>query len=168
MKQVIFGGSPTTLLGEEIKVGDLAPDFIAVSQDFSPFKFYESTGSQIKIISVAPSLDTGICSLQTIRFNEEVSKMQDAVALVAITVDLPFAQKRFCGAEGIDNRLVVSDYQKHEFGLSYGFLMENLMLLARGVVVVDGNNKVRYVEVVENVGTHPNYDAALEAVRALL
>lgn len=168
MKNVTFAGNPINLLGEEIKNGSKASNFTAVKQDLTPFDFLKETEGKIKIISVAPSIDTGVCSLQTIRFNEEANKLKDHVDIVTITVDLPFAQKRYCAAEGIDNIHVVSDYQTHDFAKKYGFLIEGLMLLSRGIVVVGKDGEVKYVEYVSEVTDHPDYDKALDAVRALI
>lgn len=162
---ITMGGNPIKLLGNEIKVGDQAPDFRAVKRDLSEFNFSE-INTPIKIISVVPSIDTSICEFQTIRFNEEATKRPD-VTILTISVDLPFAQKRFCAANGIENAIVVSDYQTLDFGEKYGFAIEGLRLLARGIVVVDGENKVRYVEYVKEVGSHPDYDKALEFVETL-
>lgn len=165
---VTMGGNPVTLRGAAIEPGMKAPDFTAVRQDLSPFAFYQETEGKIKIISVAPSIDTGICALQTIRFNQEAALLKADVDIVTVTVDLPFAQKRYCAAEGIENIHVVSDHRDLSFGEQYGFVMDEVRLLARGIVVVDRDNVVRYVEVVPEVGTHPDYDRALEAVRGLL
>lgn len=165
---VTMGGNPVTIAGSEIKVGMEAPNFKAVGQDLSEYDFYESTKGKIKIISVAPSIDTGVCSLQTIRFNEEASELKEDVDIVTITVDLPFAQKRYCGAEGIENIAVVSDHKLLDFGEKYGFIIEEFRLLTRGVVVVDRDNKVKFVEYVSEVTNHPDYDSALECIRALI
>ena len=163
-----FGGNPINILGEESKKGLQAQDFVAVKQDLSPFKFSDLPKDKVKVISVAPSIDTNTCSLQAIFFNQEAAKYKDDVELVTITVDLPFAQKRYCAAEGIDNLTVVSDYQTHDFGMKYGFLIEGLKLLTRGVVVIDKNNTIQYVEYVEEVANEPNYDAALEVMKTLI
>ncbi|MGI6756061.1 MAG: thiol peroxidase [Atopobiaceae bacterium] len=160
-----FGGNPVTLLGTEVKVGDKAPAFTCVKQDLSPFSLDDVAG-KIKLISVVPSVDTGVCELQTIRFNKEAAELKDAV-VITISCDLPFAQGRFCAAKGIDNAIVVSDYNGHHFGLAYGFLMEEFQLLNRGIVVIDKDNTVRYVEYVSENTNHPDYDKALEAARAL-
>ena len=164
---VKMGGNPVTLRGEEIKVGMAAPDFLAVNQDMSAFSFLKDTSGKVRIISAAPSIDTGVCSLQTIRFNQEASELKDTVEIVTITVDLPFAQKRYCAAEGIENIQVVSDHKDLEFGEKYGFVIDELRLLARGIVVVDKDGIVKYVEYVPEVTTHPNSDAALAVVREL-
>ncbi|MDW7661265.1 MAG: thiol peroxidase [Bacillota bacterium] len=158
--QITSGGNPVTLLGEEIKVGAKAPDFIAMNTDMSPFKFSE-LDKKIKIISVVTSTDTRICEFQTIRFNEEATKHPDVVILT-ISMDLPFAQKRFCAANDIENSLVVSDYRDHDFGMKYGFLVKETKLLARGIVVVDEEGIVRYVEYVSEIGSHPDYDKVLD------
>jgi thiol peroxidase len=163
---VTMGGNPVTLLGNEIKVGDKGPDFTVLKEDLSPYTLKDA-GDKIKIISVVPSLDTGICELQTIRFNEEAANLGD-VLILTISVDLPFAQKRFCSAHGIDKVITLSDHRDLSFGLNYGFVMEELRLLARGIVILDRDNTVRYVEYVKEVTTHPDYDKALEEVRKLL
>lgn len=158
-ENITFGGNPVTMLGKEIKPGDKAPDFIAVNRDFTPFKFSD-LDKKIKIISVVTSMDTRICEFQTIRFNEEATKRPDVVVLT-ISVDLPFAQKRFCAANEIENAIVVSDHKDLDFGEKYGFIMKENRLLGRGIVIVDEENTVRYVEYVPEVGTHPDYDSAL-------
>ncbi len=163
-----FGGNPITLRGEEVKVGDKAKNFKAVKQDLSDFDFYRDTEGKIKVISVAPSIDTPVCSLQTSFFNKEATNLSEDVEIITITVDLPFAQKRFCGAEGIENIEVVSDHKDLDFGEKYGFVIDELRLLSRGVVVVDKENVVRYVEYVEEVTNEPNYEKALEEVKKLV
>lgn len=167
-RHVNFGGNPVTLLGSEIKKGDKAENFIAIKQDLSIFDFYNETKGKIKVISVVPSIDTGVCSLQTQRFNEESTRLSDEVFIVTISVDLPFAQKRFCGAEGINNIEVVSDHKDLDFGKKYGFTIEEFRLLSRGIVIVNKNNEVEYVEYLDEVTNHPDYDKALEEVKKLL
>jgi thiol peroxidase len=164
---VTMGGNPVTLLGKEAKVGDKAPDFTVLKTDLTPFTLKDA-GDKIKIISVVPSLDTGVCELQTINFNQAASELGDDVLILTISVDLPFAQKRFCGAKGIDRVITLSDHKDLSFGLNYGFVMEEHRLLARGIVVLDRDNTVRYVEYVKEVTTHPDYDKALEAVKKLI
>ncbi len=165
---VKMGGNAVTLRGQAIAAGMKAPDFKAVTQDLGNFQLYQDTAGKIKVISVAPSIDTGICSLQTIRFNQEAAELKEHVDIVTITVDLPFAQKRYCAAEGIENIHVVSDHKDLDFGEQYGFVIDELRLLARGIVVVDRENQVRYVEYVPEVSTHPDYDQALEVIRSLI
>jgi thiol peroxidase len=167
-KTITFGGNPVTITGQEVATGSVAPNFKAVNQNLTPYDFYESTQGKIKIISVAPSIDTGVCSLQTIRFNEEAAKLKDHVQIVTVTVDLPFAQKRYCAAEGIENISVVSDHKDLSFGQQYGFVIDEFRLLTRGVVVVDQDNKIAYIEHVEEVTHHPDYDRALDVVKTLL
>lgn len=159
-------GNPITLLGREIKVGDQAPDFTVLRNDLSPFSLKDA-GDKIKIISVLPSLDTGVCEMQTISFNEMAADLGN-VLILTISVDLPFAQTRFCGAHGIDQVITLSDHRELSFGLNYGFVIEELRLLSRGVVVLDRDNIVRYVEYVKEVGSHPDYDRVLEEVKKLV
>lgn len=163
---VTMKGNPVTLLGQEIKVGDKAPDFTVIRNDLSEYTLKDA-GDNVKIISVVPSVDTGVCELQTINFNETAAELGD-VAILTISVDLPFAQKRFCGAHGIDKVITLSDHRDLSFGLNYGFVMEELRLLARGVVVLDRENTVRYVEYVKEVGTHPDYEKVIEEVKRLI
>ncbi len=162
---VTMGGNPMTLLGKGVKVGDKALDFTVLKDDLTPYSLSEA-GDKIKIISVVPSLDTGVCEMQTIRFNEEAAKLEDTVILT-ISVDLPFAQKRFCSAHEIDKVLTLSDHKDLDFGKKYGFVMEEVRLLARGIIVLDRDNTIKYVEYVPEVTTHPDYDLALEAAKAL-
>ena len=163
---ITFGGDKVTLEGKEIKVGDVAPSFKAVNKDLSDFNSEDLKG-KIVVYSVAPSIDTPVCALQTTTFNEEATKLSDDVKIVTVTVDLPFAQERFCSVKGIDNADIVSDYRYKEFGHKFGFMMEELQLLARGVVIVDRDGKVAYVEYVPEVTNDVNFDKALEEVKKL-
>lgn len=163
---ITFGGDKVTLEGKEIKVGDVAPSFKAVNKDLSDFNSEDLKG-KIVVYSVAPSIDTPVCALQTTTFNEEATKLSDDVKIVTVTVDLPFAQERFCSVKGIDNADIVSDYRYKEFGQKFGFMMEELQLLARGVVIVDRDGKVAYVEYVPEVTNDVNFDKALEEVKKL-
>ena len=158
---VTFKGGPLTLKGPEIKVGDTAPDFEVLAQDLSAVKFSASTG-KVRVISAVPSLDTPVCDQQTRRFNQEAAKLPN-VEIWTISVDLPFAQKRWCGAAGIDRVKVVSDYRDLSFAKAFGVLVKELRLLARAVFVVDSSGTVRHAEYVREVTTHPDYDAALAA-----
>jgi thiol peroxidase len=167
-REVLFGGNPVSVLGDEIKVGDKADNFKALNLDLSEFDFYKDTEGKVKIISVAPSIDTPVCSLQATFFNAEATQLSDDVVIVTITVDLPFAQKRYCGANGIDNIQVVSDHRNLDFGNKYGFVMDKIRLLARGIVVVDKDNQVQYVEYVHNISDEVDYEGAIKAVKALL
>ena len=163
---VTMGGNPVTLIGKEIKPGDKAPDFTALKSDLSPFSLKDA-GDGVKIISVVPSLDTGVCELQTINFNEQASKLE-GVTILTLSVDLPFAQGRFCSANSIDKVITLSDHKDLSFGMSYGYAIEELRLLARGIVIIDKNNIVQYVEYVKEVTDHPNYDKAIEEVNKLI
>ncbi|GAM13598.1 MULTISPECIES: thiol peroxidase [Mesobacillus] len=163
MASVTFKGNPVTLLGNEVKVGDQAPDFKVLANDLSEVTLQDSKG-QVRLISVVPSLDTGVCDAQTRRFNEEAANL-DNVKILTVSVDLPFAQKRWCGAAGIDNVQTLSDHRGLSFGEAYGVAIKELRLLARAVFVVDSNDKVTYVEYVSEATDHPNYEAAVEAAK---
>ncbi|MEA0555505.1 thiol peroxidase [Lysinibacillus irui] len=166
MAQVTFKNGPVTLVGNEVKVGDQAPDFTVLANDLSPVTLKDSEG-KIRLFSVVPSLDTGVCDAQTRRFNEEAANLGDNVVIYTVSVDLPFAQKRWCGAAGIDAVQTVSDHRDLSFGEAYGVYIQELRLLTRAVFVVDANNKVTYVEYVPEATDHPNYEAAVAAVKAL-
>lgn len=163
MASVTFKGNPVTLLGNEVKVGNQAPDFKVLANDLSEVTLQDSKG-QVRLISVVPSLDTGVCDAQTRRFNEEAVKF-DNVKVLTVSMDLPFAQKRWCGAAGIENVQTLSDHRDLSFGKAYGVAIEELRLLARAVFVVDSNDKVTYVEYVSEATDHPDYDAAVEAAK---
>lgn len=163
--KVTFGGNPVTLIGKEIKIGDKAPDFTVINNDLKPVKLSDYNG-KVRIISVFPSVDTPVCAAQNRNFNKRASEMENVVIL-SISNDLPFAQKRFCGAEGIDKVITLSDHKDVDFGMKYGFLIEELRLLARGVVVIDANETVRYVEYVGEIAEEPDYDKALDIVKKL-
>lgn len=161
---VTFKDQPVTLIGPEIKVGDKAPNFTVLGNGLNPVTLDDSKGS-VRVISVVPSLDTGVCDQQTRRFNEEAAKL-DGVTILTISVDLPFAQKRWCGAAGIDKVETLSDHRDLSFGTAYGVAIKELRLLSRAVFVVDANDTVVYAEYVPAVGQHPNYEAAIEAAKA--
>jgi thiol peroxidase len=163
--KVTFKGNPVTLVGNEIKVGDKAPDFVVLGADLNSVKLSDFEG-KIKVIAVYPSIDTGVCQAQNRRFNAEASNLGDAVIL-SVSCDLPFAQKRFCAAEGLDKVITLSDHREVDFGVKYGFLIKELRLLARGTVVVDQKGFVKYVEYVPEIATEPDYDAALKVIHEL-
>jgi thiol peroxidase len=163
---VTFKGAPLTAIGPELKVGDAAPDFALVAQDLS-IKTLKDSAGKTRLLSVVPSLDTGICQLQAKRFNEEASKLPADVEVIVISADLPFAQKRFCGAEGTDKIQTLSDHREMSFGDAYGTHVKELRVLSRSIFVVDKNDKIAYLEYVPEIASHPNYDAALAAVRAI-
>lgn len=163
MANVTFKGNPITLLGNEVKVGDKAPNFTVLANDLSPVSL-ENTKGQVRLISAVPSLDTGVCDAETRRFNEEANSLGD-VKILTISVDLPFAQKRWCGANGIENVQTLSDHRDLSFGEAFGVAIQELRLLARAVFVVDSTDTVTYVEYVSEATNHPNYEAVLEAAR---
>jgi thioredoxin-dependent peroxiredoxin len=162
---VTLGGNPVTLVGTIVKVGDKAKDFTVQGSDLKPHKLSDYDG-KVKIISSLLSVDTGICKTETRRFNEMAAKLENVVIL-AISCDLPFTLGRFCAAEGIDKVITLTDHKETDFGLKYGFLMDEMRMLARGIVVIDKDGTVRYVEYVKEVGTEPDYDKAFEAVKNL-
>lgn len=162
-----FDGTPMTLVNEQVKVGDKAPLFTAAKNDLSDYKLEEDLG-KVVILSVVPSIDTGVCSIQTTKFNEEAASLSDDIKIVTVSLDLPFAQGRFCAAKGIDKAEVVSDYKEREFGEKYGFLIDELKILSRGIVIVDKEGIIQYVEYVEEVTNEVDFDKALEAAKKLV
>lgn len=165
-RKVTMKGSPVTVRGAKLTVGQQAPDFRLVDSNFHPKTLADFAG-KVKLLSIVPSLDTGVCDTQTRRFNEEVSKLPGAV-VITVSVDLPFAQKRWCGAAGLEQAITLSDHYDTSFGEAYGVLIEEMRLLSRAVLVLDRDNIIRYTEYLEEVADHPNYEAALEAVKQLL
>jgi thioredoxin-dependent peroxiredoxin len=163
---VKFKDKPVTLVGPQLKAGDTAPDFECVTG--LDIKKLADTPMKARMFSVVPSLDTAVCSTQTKKFDEGLAALKDKVACYTVSLDLPFAQKRFCTAENVTNMQNLSDVRNHSFGKAYGVLIEGLPipLLARAVFVVDKNNKITYVEYVPEVTTLPNLDAALAALKA--
>jgi thiol peroxidase len=151
-----------TLIGPELKVGDSAPDFSAVDDSLKDVNL-ATTGSGTRIFSVVPSLDTPVCDAQTKRFNEESARLP-GVQIFTVSMDLPFAQKRFCNSFALDNIKMLSDHRSGSFGESYGTLIKDLRIHSRAIFVVGPDNKIRYVEYVPEVGSHPNYEAVLAAV----
>jgi thioredoxin-dependent peroxiredoxin len=162
---VTFAGNPVTLTGHEIKVGDKAPEFSATNQSLQPVSLASFEGKTI-VVAIYPSIDTGVCQKQNRKFNEIANTMKDVVVL-SVSLDLPFAQKRFCLAEGLDAIVTLSDYKEREFGNKYGFLIKELALLARGTVVIDKTGIVRLVEVVPEITTEPDYEATLKLLEEL-
>lgn len=163
MADITFKNNPVTLLGNEVKSGDTAPDFTVLANDLSEVSLNDTKG-KVRLISVVPSLDTGVCDAQTRKFNEEAGSI-DNVEVLTISADLPFAQRRWCGANGLENVKTLSDHRDMSFGEAYGVHMKELRLLARAVFVIDSNDKVTYAEYVSEGTNHPDYDAAIEAVK---
>lgn len=167
-RTVTLQGRPVTLAGDEMKVGDTAPDFKVTDNDMLPMKFFRSYKDTISIILAVPSLDTPVCDLEARRFNKEAEALGPEVNVLAISMDLPFAQKRWCGAAGIKTVRTFSDYQKADFGKAYGVLIKELRLLARAVFVVDRDGIVKYAQIVPEVSKEPDYEDVLNAVRAMV
>lgn len=161
-----FKGNPITLIGPELKVGDKAPDF-KLNKDLLTEVSLADFKGKIKLISVVPSLDTGVCDAQTKRFNEEAANLGDNVVVLTVSVDLPFAQSRWCGANNVDRVVTLSDYKTNHFGEAYGVLIKEFRLNMRSIFVVDENDTIRYVEYVKEMTDHPDYEKALEAVKSL-
>ena len=157
-------GNPLTLVGPELKPGDVAPDFNAVDVALKPVTL-QDTGHHVRIISVIPSLDTPVCDAQTKRFNEEAAKMP-GVDVITVSMDLPFAQKRWCGQFGVDKVKMLSDHKDASFGGNYGTLIKELRIESRAIFVLDGGNKILHAEYVKEVADHPDYEAALAAARS--
>ena len=157
-------GNPKTLVGPELKVGDTAPDFSLVDGGLNAVSL-KDTGNHVRIISVIPSLDTPVCDAQTKRFNEEAAKLPD-VDIITVSMDLPFAQKRWCGAFGVDKVKMLSDHKDASFGTNYGTLIKELRIESRAIFVLDSKNKIRHVEYVKEVADFPNYETALAAARS--
>ena len=166
---VTFKGTPLTLAGNEVKVGQAAPDF---KLHYFEGGMKEITPADLKgkptLLSVVPSLDTGVCAIQTKKFNEKLAAMGDRINAVTVSLDLPFAMNRFCGAEGIKNMRVGSDYQDRSFGMNWGTLINELKIESRAVFVLDKDGKVTYAEYVPEVTSEPNYDGPLKALEAQL
>jgi len=164
---VTMKGNPLTLLGDELKVGDAAPDFVVLGNDLSPVQFSSFRG-KVCIVSSVPSLDTPVCDSMTRRFNEEAVGLGPDVEILTISMDLPFAQARWCGAAGVERVKTLSDHKDASFGESCGVLIKELRLLARAVFVVDRDGKVQHAQLVKEIAEEPDYDAVLETVRRLV
>jgi len=159
-------GNPLTLVGREVQVGEKAPDFEVIANDLSLFRFSSLKG-KVAIICAVPSLDTPTCNIETRWFNEEAARLGPDVEILTISMDLPFAQKRWCGAAGVDRVKTYSDHRDAAFGMAYGVLIKELRLLARAVFLVDMGGVVRYVQLVKELSNEPNYDEVLQAVGKL-
>ncbi|KGP90152.1 peroxidase [Pontibacillus chungwhensis BH030062] len=162
MASITFKNNPVTLVGDEVKVGDKAPNFTVLANDLSEVSLEQYDG--IKLISVIPSIDTGVCDAQTRRFNEEAAQL-DNVNVLTISMDLPFAQRRWCGSNGIENVDTLSDHRDAYFGEAFGVLIKEMRLLARAVFVVNSQNEVVHAEYVSEATNHPDYEAAISAAK---
>ncbi|WP_022793085.1 thiol peroxidase [Marinococcus halotolerans] len=161
MTAVTFKEKPVTLVGDKVEVGEYTPDFTVLANDMTPVSLSDAAG-KVRLISAVPSIDTGVCSQQTRKFNEEAASLEN-VEVWTISCDLPFAQRRWCAAEGIENVRVLSDHKDLDFGERFGLVMDEMRLLARSVIVVDSEGKVSYKEVVSEGTNHPDYEAAINA-----
>lgn len=162
---VTFKGNRMTLGGTVVKEGQRAPDFAATATDMSTKRLSDYQGKTVLIVAV-PSLDTPVCDVETRRFNQEAGKLGPGVVVLVVSMDLPFAQKRWCGAAGVEHVVTLSDYKDREFAKRYGLYVKELGLLARAVMVVDRKGEVKYVQVVPEITQEPDYEAALAAARA--
>ncbi len=164
---VTFKGNPLHLTGEEIKVGDPAPDFRVVDNELKPVRLTDLKG-KIAVLVAVPSLDTPVCDLESQKFNQKAGQMGDTVRMLVLSMDLPFAQKRWCGAHDIKNIQTVSDYQDRSFGNAYGVLIQELQLLTRAIFIIDRNGLVQYRQIVKEITEEPDYDEAIRAIQKLI
>jgi thiol peroxidase len=167
MATVTFQGNPLTLVGNQLNVGDATPDAELLANDLSPVKLSSFDG-KVRVILSVPSLDTPVCDTETRKFNEKAASLGDGVVVLAVSMDLPFAQGRWCGAAGVEAVQTLSDHYAAEFGSAYGVLIKELRLLTRAVFVVDKDGSIRYIEIVDEITNEPNYEAALKAVGELV
>jgi len=164
---VTLRGNPLTLMGKEIRVGDKAPEVELLDNELKPVKLSDYRG-KVVVLSSVPSLDTPTCDMETRRFNSEAANLGDSVVILTVSTDLPFAQKRWCGAAGVDKVKTLSDHRETAFGQAYGVLIRELRLLARSIVVLDKNGVVQYIQHVKEVSQEPDYAAVIAAVKKLL
>jgi thiol peroxidase len=164
---ITMKGNPLTLVGKALKVGDRAPDFGVLDNNLSPVSLGAYKG-KVCVISSVPSLDTPVCDLETRRFNQEAADLSPDIVILTISMDLPFAQKRWCGAAGVDRVITLSDHRDASFGAAYGVLIKELRLLARAVFVVDRKGVIQYIQIVKEVTQEPDYEAALQAAKNLV
>jgi len=162
-----FKGNPLTLIGPQLNIGDQAPDF-SLSKSLVEAVSLQDYAGKVKLISVIPSIDTGVCEAQTRRFNEEAATLGEDVAVLTVSVDLPFAQSRWCGAAGVEQVTLLSDYKDNNFGTAYGVFIKEFALDMRSIFVIDQNNTITYVEYLSEMTEHPNYEDAIAAVKALV
>ncbi len=163
---ITMKGNPMTLVGNEVKVGDGAPDFVALDNALAPVKLSSFRGKTV-VISSVPSLDTPVCDMETRRFNQEGGKLSADIVILTISMDLPFAQKRWCGAAGVTRVQTLSDHRDAAFGTAYGMLIKELRLLARAIFIVDKNGVIRYIQVVNEVAKEPDYEAVLNTLKKI-
>ena len=164
---VTMKGDPKTLVGEELQVGQKAPSFELTGTDMAP-KTLQDFAGKVKVLEVVPSLDTSVCDQETRTFNEKAASLGDDIVILTVSMDLPMAQNRWCGAAGVDRVVCLSDYKDHRFGYEYGLRIKELGLLARAVLVLDQDDVIRHYELVTEIAQEPDYDAALEAAKKLV
>ena len=164
---ITFQGNPLTLLGTELKVGDPAPDATVLANDLSPVQLSSYKG-KVCVISIVPSLDTPVCDMQTRRFNEAAGKLGDDVVILTVSMDLPFAQKRWCGAAGVESVITLSDHRDAAFGTAFGVLIKELRLLGRSIFVLDRSGIIQYIQNVKELSEEPNYDTVIEATQKIV
>jgi thiol peroxidase len=164
---VTMRGNPLTLVGDELNIGDAAPDIEVLDNDLTPVKLSNYKG-KVCIVSTVPSLDTPVCDMETRRFNQEAANLDDDIVILTISTDLPFAQKRWCGAAGVEKVVTLSDHRDAAFGNAYGVLIKELRLLARAVFVVDKQGQIRYIQLVKEIAEEPDYDAVIAAAKELV
>ncbi len=167
-RTVLFRETPMTLLGTPVAVGDKAREVTLSTSFVDSFNLLGDTADKVRLISVIPSIDTGVCDLQTRRMNEEAGKLGDNVVVLTVSVDLPMAQKRWCGAAGVEHVKMLSDYKDLAFGQAYGTWVKEIRAEQRSMFIIDANDVVRYVEYIPAIGQHPNYDAALAALKDVI
>ncbi len=163
---ITMKGNPLTLIGNEVKVGEKAPDFTVLDNDLSSVSFSSYRGNSC-VLSSVPSLDTPVCDLETRRFNEEASRLGTEILILTISMDLPFAQKRWCAAAGVNKVQTLSDHREASFGTSYGVLIKELRLLARVVFLVDRHGTIQYIQLVKELSKEPDYEVLLSALKKL-
>ena len=161
---ITMRGNPLILVGNQVKVGDAAPDFVVIDNNLAPVKFSSYRGKTC-IISSVPSLDTPVCDTETRKFNEDASRLGSKISILTISMDLPFAQKRWCGAAGVEKVQTLSDHRDASFGTAYGVLIKELRLLARAIFLVDQKGMIRYIQLVKEVTTEPDYQALWDALK---
>ena len=164
---ITMRGNPLTLVGNEIKIGEMAPDFTVLDNNLSPVRL-SSFHNKISILSSVPSLDTPVCDIETRKFNEEAGRLGPDVVILTISMDLPFAQKRWCAASGVDKVQTLSDHRDASFGTSYGVLIKELRLLARAVFLVDRQGILQYSQLVQEISREPDYEAVLGALKKII
>lgn len=167
-RAVYLNGRQLTLTGNFPGIGDKAPDFKVISNDLTPMKFYRTYSDKVVLISSVPSLDTPVCDIETKKFNDQAQKLSEDIEIITISMDLPFAQKRWCGQNQINRVKTYSDHLKAEFGKSYGVLIKELRLLARAIFIIDKDKSIRYIQLVNEISNEPDYDTAFNALKEII